>query len=96
MTPHFQKDFRKRQSYASKEIRHRILQIIQKNSRLDPSIRWKAQTSLSREGSLSPVQNRCVVSGKGRGVRSSYSLSGPSFRRLCREKSLPGVRVASW
>jgi ribosomal protein S14 len=42
------------------------------------------------------VRNRCIYTGKARGVLSKYKMSRVSFRELCINGELGGFRKASW
>jgi small subunit ribosomal protein S14 len=46
----------------------------------------------------SPVRlrNRCIVTGKGKGIFRKYGLCRNQFRQLALEGKIPGVRKASW
>jgi len=42
------------------------------------------------------VCNRCVLTGRGRGVYRKYALSRIKFRELALEGKIPGVTKSSW
>jgi small subunit ribosomal protein S14 len=46
----------------------------------------------------SPVRlrNRCIVTGKGKGVYRKFGLCRNQFRQLALEGKIPGVKKASW
>jgi len=61
--------------------------------------RFEAQSALSqlpRNSSRTRVRNRCLLSGRGRGVYRKFNLSRIWFRKLASECKLPGVTKASW
>jgi small subunit ribosomal protein S14 len=49
-----------------------------------------------RAGCYTKIRNRCVYSGKARGVYRRYKMSRVSFRELCLLGEIPGFRKASW
>jgi len=51
---------------------------------------------LPRNSSPSRVRNRCMLTGRSRGVYSKFGLCRHEFRRLASEGKIPGVRKASW
>lgn len=51
---------------------------------------------LPRNSSPSRVRNRCLVTGRGRGVYRKYGLCRNMFRQLALEGKIPGIRKASW
>ena len=57
---------------------------------------YEALRKLPRNSSSSRVRNRCVLTGRGRGVYEKYGLCRQMFRKLALEGKLPGVRKASW
>lgn len=60
--------------------------------------RFEAQSLLSRlprNSSKVRIRNRCMLSGRGRGVLKKFNLSRIWFRKLALECKLPGVTKAS-
>ncbi len=57
---------------------------------------YEALAKLPRNSSSTRVRNRCVLTGRGRGVYEKYGLCRQMFRKLALEGKLPGVRKASW
>ncbi len=51
---------------------------------------------LPRNSAPSRVRNRCLVTGRGRGVYRKYGLCRNMFRQLALEGKIPGIRKASW
>lgn len=51
---------------------------------------------LPRNSSPSRVRQRCLVTGRGRGVYRKYGLCRNMFRQLALDGKIPGVRKASW
>ncbi|HCD36583.1 30S ribosomal protein S14 [Chlorobium phaeovibrioides] len=57
---------------------------------------YEALRKLPRDSSASRVRNRCVLTGRGRGVYEKFGLCRHMFRKLALEGKLPGVKKASW
>ena len=57
---------------------------------------YEALSKLPRNSSPTRVRNRCVLTGRGRGVYEKFGLCRQMFRKLALEGKLPGVRKASW
>jgi small subunit ribosomal protein S14 len=51
---------------------------------------------LPRNSSPVRVNNRCAITGRGRGYLRAFGLSRIAFRELAREGKIPGVKKASW
>ena len=50
---------------------------------------------LPRNSSPSRVRQRCLVTGRGRGVYRKYGLCRNMFRQLALDGKIPGIRKAS-
>ena len=69
------------------------------DSSLTPEDRQEAReklASLPRNSSPVRLRNRCMVSGRPRGVYRKFMLSRIAFRTLALEGKLPGIHKASW
>lgn len=51
---------------------------------------------LPRNSSPTRIRQRCMVTGRGRGVYRKYGLARGTFRQLALEGKIPGIRKASW
>jgi small subunit ribosomal protein S14 len=51
---------------------------------------------LVRNGSATRVRNRCVLTGRSRGVYRKFGLCRNKFRELALLGRIPGVMKASW
>jgi len=51
---------------------------------------------LPRNSMPTRLRNRCVLTGRGRGVYRKYGLCRNKLRELALEGKIPGVRKASW
>lgn len=61
--------------------------------------KWEAMERLQklpRNSSKIRVRNRCVVTGRPRGVYRDFGLSRLEFRRLALRGMIPGVTKSSW
>ena len=57
---------------------------------------YEALSKLPRDSSATRVRNRCVLTGRGRGVYAKFGLCRHMFRKFALEGKLPGVKKASW
>jgi small subunit ribosomal protein S14 len=51
---------------------------------------------LPRNSSPTRVRNRCLITGRGKGVYRKFGLCRNMFRLLALEGKIPGMRKASW
>ena len=51
---------------------------------------------LPRNSAPVRIRQRCLVTGRGRGVYRKFGLCRNMFRQLALEGKIPGVRKASW
>ena len=61
--------------------------------------RFSAKTALNkmpRDGSPIRLRNRCLLTGRPRGVLSKFKVSRLCFRELASNGMIPGVTKASW
>ena len=94
-----QKDSNKRQLVAKNELARLKYKSIIKNQNLPPGIRYKfilKLNKLSRNSSKTRIKNRCILTGRSRGIYSMFRLSRIKFRELASQGMLPGVKKASW
>ncbi|ETZ07195.1 30S ribosomal protein S14 [Holospora obtusa F1] len=94
------------------ESNHRKKRIVQrdklKRSLLKKTIRDKSisleerfgcvlkLSKMPRNGSAVRVRERCILTGRSRGVYRFFSLSRIKFRELALVGDLPGVKKSSW
>jgi len=52
--------------------------------------------ALPRNSSATRLRNRCMVSGRPRGVYREFMLSRIAFREMALNGELPGVHKSSW
>lgn len=78
------KDIKRRQLYNRYEIRKKLLKSLICSNNLKRSEKYYILSLLSkypRDSSLVKVRNRCILTGRGRGILSKYSLSRIMFKK---------------
>ena len=55
-----------------------------------------ALNKMPRDGSPIRLRNRCLLTGRPRGVLSKFKVSRLCFRELASNGMIPGVTKASW
>ena len=81
------------QRYSKKR---KMLKSIIKNKKTTPEARIDTINKLSNNSSPCRLRNRCIVTGRPRGVYRKFNLSRIAFRELANEGKLPGVIKSSW
>ena len=82
--------------YAAKRAEFKRLS---NDQSLTPEARLDAREKLAalpRNSSPVRLRNRCVMTGRGRGVYREFMLSRIAFRELALQGLLPGIQKASW
>ncbi|MDR1982899.1 MAG: 30S ribosomal protein S14 [Holosporaceae bacterium] len=88
-----------RRRVNSKKVKRAELKTIIHNKALSPEERFSAQLKLSampRTSSATRIRNRCMVTGRARGVYRRFNISRIMLREMVAEGLIPGVRKASW
>jgi small subunit ribosomal protein S14 len=88
-----------RKKVNSKKAKRAELKAIISNRTLPPEDRFAAQLKLSampRTSSATRIRNRCMVTGRARGVYRKFNISRIMLREMAAEGLIPGVRKASW
>ena len=78
--------------------RNKLRQLI-KNKKTTPEQRIDAVYKLSKlpkNSSPCRLRNRCIITGRPRGVYRKFKLSRIAFRELASDGKLPGVIKSSW
>ena len=57
---------------------------------------YEGLQKLPRNSSSTRIRQRCVMTGRGRGVYRRYGLCRNMFRQLALEGKIPGIKKASW
>jgi len=93
------RDIKARKMIAETEATRRAYLFVARNQTLPPTVRYQAQLQLNNFSKYTrpgTVNNRCVESGRGRGVMSKFGLCRYQFRLKALAGDIPGVRKASW
>ena len=93
------RDIKRRQCVADHFKERLQLRAVLKNKILPEVVQKKAKASLleqPRDASITRVRNRCVATGRGRGVLTRFKLSRMRFRKLGDFGMLSGVTRSSW
>ena len=94
-----QRNLKRRILFEKNKNTRRELKVIRNNKTKTLEERFQAQILLSklpRNSSKTRIRNRCLLSGRSRGVYSKFQLSRIWFRKLASECKLPGVTKSSW
>ena len=81
-----------------KNKREKLLKLAS-NKKLSADEQFQARIKLSkipRNASKVRIRNRCLVTGRGRGVYRKFGLSRIKIRELSMSGDLPGVVKSSW
>ncbi len=82
---------------ARNDKRKRLVEkYAEKRKALKESGDYDALQKLPRNSMPTRLRNRCVLTGRGRGVYRKYGLCRNKLRELALEGKIPGVRKASW
>lgn len=94
-----QKDKKCRLLFRSYEYKRLVLKSLLMSPTLPFPIKSKIQAliaGLPRNSSLSRVRNRCIFTGRPRGVYRKFKVSRIIFRSLASNGLLPGLKKSSW
>ncbi|KIY49522.1 glucocorticoid receptor-like (DNA-binding domain) [Fistulina hepatica ATCC 64428] len=93
------RDMKARRGVMTNEVARRAYLYVARNQLLPPQIRHQAQLQLNTFGKYTrptTVKNRCIETGRGRGIMSEFGLCRYQFRMKALAGELMGVRKASW
>ena len=99
MTSQLEKDKNRRQLYKKQELRRIGYKSIIQDLSLPAKTRIQfiqRLNTLDRNGSVTRFRNRCIISGRSRGVYRFCRLSRISFRELASQALLVGIAKSSW
>ena len=85
--------------YEKYKNKHDKLLKIANNKKLPVDEQFQARLKLStipRNASKVRIRNRCLVTGRGRGVYRKFKLSRIAFRELSSIGQVPGITKSSW
>lgn len=75
------------------------LKVLQNNSKLSKERRFQIGLSLAQvkaKSSRVRVRNRCVLTGRPRGVYNYFKISRIMVKELASQALLPGLKRATW
>ena len=93
------RDKRRRALVQKHQAKRQGLKRQLKDRNLSPQERLVAQQALNalpRNSSASRVSNRCIITGRSKGVYRRYKISRIMLRQLALQGRLPGMKKASW
>lgn len=94
-----EKDKRRRKLFKKYENKRRELKAIIYNKENSMELRNKAQIALSKlpkDSSKIRIKNRCILTGRSKGVFRYFKLSRIQLRQLALEGNIPGYTKTSW
>lgn len=94
-----QRDLKRRKLYSKYKAKRENLLSKSKDNALSPEERFEARLRLAqlpRNSSKNRIRNRCLLTGRPRGVYRKFGLSRIAFRDLASDGKLPGVVKSSW
>lgn len=86
------RDLKRRENAKNFELKSLYIKYMQKEGEKD----IEYNSDKCAKNSYVKIRNRCVYTGKARGVYRKYKMSRVSFRELCLNGDMPGFRKASW
>nr|WML72271.1 ribosomal protein S14 [Ceratophyllum demersum] len=93
------RDHKRRLLAAKYELRRSLYKAFCKDPLIDSDMRDKHRVLLSklpRNSSFSRVRNRCISTGRPRGVYEFFRISRIVFRGLASRGPLMGIKKSSW
>ena len=99
MRAKIQRDLRRRKLVAKYDRKRTALKKILSDKSISKEMRALAQESLEklpRDSSPVRLTNRCMLTGRPRGVSRFFGISRIKMRELALQGKLPGVSKSSW
>tara|TARA_B100000683_G_scaffold61852_1_gene60235 strand:+ start:807 stop:1106 length:300 start_codon:yes stop_codon:yes gene_type:complete len=93
------KDAQKRAAFAKLEHVRNMLKALLKDRSIAQNVRFHMSVELNafpRKSHQTKMQNRCVQTGRAKGVYRVFKCSRICVRELVSMGALPGVKKASW
>jgi len=93
------KDLRRRFRFLKVEYKKNLYRSLFFDRRLPITFRlfiYKFFIDGAKQSSLSGVRNRCIITGRGRGVYSFFGLSRFQFKKLANLGILTGIEKTGW
>jgi len=88
-----------RNNFMGVESEYRALKSILRHQKIPLVIRWEVSLRLSklmRGKSYVHLNNRCFLTGRGKGVTRFFNLSRLQIRKYARNNELPYIKKISW
>jgi small subunit ribosomal protein S14 len=82
--------------YAKRREELRTIIRDQKTSFEEKMLAQKKMQALPRDSNRCRMRNRCLVTGRSRGVYRRFGLARHKLREFAMEGIIPGLRKASW
>ncbi|KAG2672345.1 hypothetical protein I3760_13G035700 [Carya illinoinensis] len=92
-------DHQRRQMAAKFELKRKLFKAFLRDPDLPAEVREQQQYKLAklpRNSSFTRLRNRCIFTGRPRGVYQFFRMSRIVFRELASRGALNGVKKASW
>lgn len=86
------KDIKRRSAFRKFELHFVFFKFL----KLEGFYKSLKQSLFLSKYTCTKIRNRCIYTGKSRGVLSKYKMSRVSFRELCINGGIPGFRKSSW
>lgn len=82
--------------YAKRRLQLRNIIRDQKTNLEEKFEAQKKMQALPRDSNRCRMRNRCLITGRSRGVYRRFGLSRHKLREYAMEGMIPGIRKASW
>ncbi len=96
MTNPAKADARRRAKFYKNMQRSVFYKSIVQNQNLPLQVRLFAQEKIGKDESIVKIQNRCILTGRGRGVYRFCKLSRIKLKEKASAGALMGVSKTSW
>ena len=94
-----QRDLKRRKLYSKYKAKRENLLSKSKDNTLSPEERFEARLRLAqlpRNSSKNRIRNRCLLTGRPRGVYRKFGLCRNKLREAAMRGDVPGLTKASW
>ena len=93
------RDMKRRQMVAQNEDERLRLRMLKKTTMLPSLVVSKATSDLQsmlRDGCVTRIRNRCVITDRPRGVVKQFRLARHKFHQIADKGLIPGMQRSSW
>ena len=94
-----ERDKKRRNLVFRYEQKRSVLKYILSNRSLSAAIRWQAGVDLAgfpKNSSKTKLNNRCILTGRGKAVCRSFRLSRFMIRAFAHSGNISGLQKSSW